>query len=346
MLQEHVQIKPLERSAFPTQVDVRLRPYRGKQDIAIIADITQRCYDAEAIDFRWSEEDATRTFAYLDHFNPFKNVLIAEAADEAVAFVRVHWNQEEPGPRIYHHIGHVLPRRRHMGIGSVLLQFAQKRLRTLAESHRSIGPRFFQTWAADSDTSSITMLESHGYQPTRFDFDMLRPLSERIERKPLPPGLEIRPVKPEDYRLVWEAMDEAFRDHWGYVPVSESAYEWWQKSDSFQPELWEVAWDGDQVAGMVLNFIDHAENRQYGRKRGYTENVCVRRPWRRRGLARALLTQSLHSLKGMGMQEACLGVDTRNPNGALQLYESVGYKSVKRYTTYRNRIDQTESTRG
>jgi ribosomal protein S18 acetylase RimI-like enzyme len=151
--------------------------------------------------------------------------------------------------------------------------------------------------------------------------------------------LEVRPVKPEEYRQVFDAMDEAFRDHWGYYPATEAAYKWWQQSDSFQPDLWKVAWDGDQVAGMVLNFIDDNENQMYKRKRGYTENISVRRPWRRRGLARALLTQSLYLLKEKGMQEACLGVDTQNPNGALQLYESVGFRSVKRYTTYRKKID-------
>lgn len=327
------------RNASPPRVNVRFRPYRNEDDIAIIADITQRCYEAEGIDFLWSQEEASRLFAHLDHFNPFKNVLFAESTDQTVAFVRVHWSQEDSGPRIYHHIGHILPQWRHKGIGSNLLRFAQERLRVLASNHRFNGSKFFQTWIADTDTSSKTMLESCGYQPTRFDFDMLRPLSERIEHRTLPSNLEIRQVKPEEYRLVWEAMDEAFRDHWGHVPASESAYEWWQKSDSFQPKLWKVAWDGNQVAGMVLNYIDQAENQRYGRKRGYTENICVRRPWRRQGLARALLTQSLRMHKDMGMVEACLGVDTQNPNGALQLYESVGFKSVKRYTTYRKEID-------
>lgn len=328
-------------SISSSREDVHFRPYRGDADIASIVEITQRCYDAEGIDFLWSQEEASGMFAHLDHFNPFKNVMLVETLNEVIAFVRVHWSQEDSGPRVYHHIGHILPQWRHKGIGSYLLQFAQDRLGMLASSHRFNGSKFFQTWIADTDASSKAMLESHGYQPTRFDFDMLRPLSERIEHRTLPTGLEIRPVKPEEYRLVWVAMDEAFRDHWGYVPASESTYEWWQKSDSFQPELWKVAWDGNQVAGMVLNFIDHAENQRYGRKRGYTENICVRRPWRRRGLARALLTQSLHMHKDMGMEEACLGVDTQNPNGALQLYESVGFKSVKRYTTYRKEIDET-----
>jgi ribosomal protein S18 acetylase RimI-like enzyme len=64
----------------------------------------------------------------------------------------------------------------------------------------------------------------------------------------------------------------------------------------------------------------------------------VRRPWRRRGLARALLVRSFAVLKKRGMAEAALGVDTNNPNGALRLYESVGFRSVKRYATYRKSL--------
>jgi ribosomal protein S18 acetylase RimI-like enzyme len=60
----------------------------------------------------------------------------------------------------------------------------------------------------------------------------------------------------------------------------------------------------------------------------------VRRPWRRRGLARSLLVQSLHAIKERGMTEAALGVDTQNPTGALRLYESVGFRPVKRFTAY------------
>ena len=37
---------------------------------------------------------------------------------------------------------------------------------------------------------------------------------------------------------------------------------------------------------MVRNFINHKENQEANRKRGYTENISVRRPWRRQGIAR------------------------------------------------------------
>jgi ribosomal protein S18 acetylase RimI-like enzyme len=86
---------------------------------------------------------------------------------------------------------------------------------------------------------------------------------------------------------------------------------------------------------MVLSYIDRDENEKFGYKRGYTENICVRRPWRRQGLAKALIALSLLVLKERGMSEAKLGVDAENISGALHLYESMGYQVVKRSTIYR-----------
>ena len=86
---------------------------------------------------------------------------------------------------------------------------------------------------------------------------------------------------------------------------------------------------------MVLNFVDEDENAEYNRKRGYTENICVRRPWRRQGLARALLTQSIQMFQEQGYAEAALEVDAQNRSGALGLYESVGFHVVKEFTSYR-----------
>jgi ribosomal protein S18 acetylase RimI-like enzyme len=128
---------------------------------------------------------------------------------------------------------------------------------------------------------------------------------------------------------------EAFRDHWGFNEENEPTVEQWVENPNFDPSLWRVAWEGDQVAGMVLSYIDKRENQAYHRQRGWTEDICVRRPWRRRGLARALLVQSLYAVRERGMLEAALGVDTQNLSGALHLYESVGFRAIKRLTVYR-----------
>lgn len=168
---------------------------------------------------------------------------------------------------------------------------------------------------------------------------MVRPDLENIPEAPMPPGLEVRPVLPEHYKIIWDASNEAFRDHWGYIPEPEEERLKMMEDPSFDPGLWRVAWDGDQVAGMVLNFINAAENEEYGRRRGYTENIAVRRPWRKRGLARSLIVQSFHALKERGMTEAALGVDSENLSGALRLYESVGFQMARRSAAYRKAME-------
>ena len=85
----------------------------------------------------------------------------------------------------------------------------------------------------------------------------------------------------------------------------------------------------------MLNFIDKSENGAYGRLRGYTEGIFVRRPWRGQGLAKALIARSLEMLKAIGMTEAALGVDAENLSGALHLYRKMGFEESKRHTTYR-----------
>ena len=134
------------------------------------------------------------------------------------------------------------------------------------------------------------------------------------------------------------ASVDAFRDEWGAVEMSDADIERWLKNPDHQPEMWVVAWDGDQVAGSILNYIDHERNERTQRKLGYTEMIGVGRPWRKRGLARAMLARSMQVHKEAGMTQTGLGVDVENLSGALRLYESMGYKVVSGGTTFRKTL--------
>jgi len=80
--------------------------------------------------------------------------------------------------------------------------------------------------------------------------------------------------------------------------------------------------------------IDHEQNRLYQRQRGYTEYIGVRRPWRRRGLARALIVRSLWLQKAAGMTESALLVDSENQSGANRVYEDCGFQVAKTIRAY------------
>ena len=184
------------------------------------------------------------------------------------------------------------------------------------------------------------LLVNHGYNAIRYDFAMRRDLSKPIPETVLPEGLEIRPVEEDHIWPVLHAANEAFQDHWGYRPMTDEEHESWLKDPNCRPELWKVAWDGDQVAGSVQNFYNPQENKTFNRKRGYTEGISTRRPWRKRGLATAFIVESMKMFKAMGMMETAHGVDAENTSGALRLYRKLGYEVEKQYTTYRKPLDE------
>jgi GNAT superfamily N-acetyltransferase len=268
-------------------------------------------------------------------------MILVELNSEVIGYGRVWWQQIENGPRTYTHFAFLLPAWRGQGIRRAMLRHNEARLTEIAKSHPPDIPKALEAWASKVEEDWTAILTSEGYTPIRYGFSMVRPIDKEIPDLPLPEGMEVREVKPDAYGQVWAAAREAFRDHWGFSKTewADTHLQQWMKDPTFKPELWQVAWDGDEIAGMVLNFIDEAENEEYNRKRGYTETICVRRPWRRRGLARALIARSLKMHKALGMTETALGVDAQNPNGALQLYESMGYKVIKEYVTYRKALN-------
>ena len=315
---------------------VVFRGFRGKVDYPAMAAVIAGSKEADGLEWATSVEDIERNYRHLVNSDPETDMLFVEVDGEVVGYGRVWWQEEVTGKRVYMHFAHLLPEWRGLGIRRAMVEHSEKRIREIAADQPPGGLDVFSAFAADSETHWESLLQEMGYEGVRYGYSMVRPDLAHLPDLPLPPGLEVRPVKPEHVVLVWAAAQEAFRDHWGY-----SEDEWsfehlrsWQESPTYDPSLWQIAWDGDEVAGMVQNFIDRAENEEYGRQRGYTEGICVRRPWRRQGLAKALIARSFHLLKGLGMTEAALGVDAQNPNGALQLYKSMGFQIDKRHTTY------------
>lgn len=334
----------LEEIIHPRAKDIQglvLRGFRGEADYPIMLAVIHGCAQIDGLERSEKLEDIANIYNHLVNCDPYTDMLFAEVDGEVVGYSRAWWALEGSGRWIGFQLGNVLPAWRRKGIGSTLLRFNEERLQRIAAQLMESGQLPHETlclldnFVSSSETDRINLLERRGYQPVRYSFEMVRPDLENIPELPLPTGVEVRLVQPEHMRSIWEASNEAFRDHWGYIPDPWEAFDQMMNDPDFDPSLWRVAWQGDEVAGMVLSFINKDENEIYGRKRGYTENICVRRAWRKRGLAKALIARSLIALKEHGMTEAGLGVDTENTSGALRLYESMGYRAVKRSIIYR-----------
>ncbi len=169
---------------------------------------------------------------------------------------------------------------------------------------------------------------------------MVRHDLEGVDIAPLPEGIELRPVTPDQHETIWRANREAFRDHWGGSDESLDAMQRVLDDPDTDTSLWLIAWDGDEVAAGVWNAIRGIENEALGLRRGWLESVFTRRPWRKRGLARALITRSLELLRERGMTSAALGVDADNPSGALGLYESTGFEIHDRFIEMRRPMEE------
>jgi mycothiol synthase len=330
MKTKHAEITTVPMPGAPDIPGLCLRRFRGEADYEVMASIIQQSFDADGIDFLYTADDAKRFYEHPHNFDPYEDTMYVQVGSETVGYLDVVWREESAGTLIYRHGGYLVPSWRRKGIGTAMLRWMEDRLRQIAATHTKDAPRVFRTWSDSRETGKLALLQAHGYKPVRYFFEMVRKMEAPLPHAPLPAGLELRPAKPEHYHRVWEALDEAFRDHWGHTPSAEAEYERWIRDRRFQPELWTIAWDGDQIAGTILNYIDEEENQVHNRKRGFTEDICVRRPWRRKGLARAMLVRSILRLKELGMTEAGLGVDTDNPNGALRLYTSVGFEPVRK----------------
>lgn len=316
---------------------VSLRRFEGDADYAAMAVCINETAAADGDERFETAEGLAHSYAHLVNSDPATDMLFAEADGEVVAYSRVMWEQIEGGDneRIYLLYGWVRPQWRRRGIGGAMMAANEDRLRQIAAGHDYDGPAFFDTGCFDTDAGALALAESNGYTVAATDVEMVRPNLDDIAEAVIPEGLEVRPVAEAEVRQILEAGDEAFRDHWGYAPATEAYFAEVITAPSFDPSLWRVAWDGSEVAGQVRSFINKEENEHFGYKRGYTEDISVRRPYRRRGLARALLLMSLEAVRDLGMTEAGLGVHVQNPNDALRLYESAGFVATSRWLTYR-----------
>jgi ribosomal protein S18 acetylase RimI-like enzyme len=169
-------------------------------------------------------------------------------------------------------------------------------------------------------------LESLGYGALRFEAALVRRDLEDIPDLPLPTGVEMRAVTPEMVRPIWEAHSEAFRGSWDFREETEEDYRRFFDDPLRDESMWKIAWAGDVVVGQVKSYINPEENAEMGYSRGYTEYISTHADWRNKGIAGALLAASLREIKGRGMTEAALGVDTSNPGGAFQLYTKLGFE--------------------
>jgi ribosomal protein S18 acetylase RimI-like enzyme len=329
---------PPDAQVVPAVQGLRIRP-ATHDDWPALADVVNRSRGADGIDEVHTAESWANEWPESDMFNLERDMLVAEVDGRVVAEAAGYLVVRD-GALVAESFGSVVPELRRRRIGSTLYRMHHERLTRSAAGDPRPGPRERRAYALDEEVSDRALLDANGYVPIRFGFEMRRSLGGVLPDHPLPDGIELRPVREAEHRAIFDADNEAFRDHWGHRENDDGDFHARFSGPETDTSLWCVAWDGDEVVGSVQNFIYAEENATLGIARGWLDHVSVRRGWRGRGVAKALCAASFRVLRERGMTEAWLGVDAANPTGALGLYEGLGFHVVRKWQAYGRPMDR------
>ena len=254
--------------------------------------------------------------------------MVIAPGDRLIGYADVEHRQHV---RIYT-LTRVLPEYAGQGIEEYLLQraedWAQRRL-PLAKPGLRVT---LNSWASNQNDVAQRSFERVGFEEVRRHWRMEIEMSETPVAPEWPERVAVRTFIPGlDDRIVFAAVDEAFQDHWGHM---EGNYEEWKhwtiERENFDPSLWFLAFDGDEIAGASLC--------TYQMDDGWVDTLAVRRPWRRKGLGIALLLHSFGEFYRRGKYKVGLGVDSQNLTGATRLYERAGMHVARIYISYEKEL--------
>jgi mycothiol synthase len=290
-------------------------------DVDAIA-ATLNIHSAAVLGTPWVTAPEVRSWLDLPGLDPAHDMRVVESPDGTIAGYADIGGGHEPGEPLWIDL-RVPPRR--PDVAARLLEAMETRARERG------GDRPLRAVVFEPDRDAHSLFRRAGYRHIRSSYHMERILDEVPEPAVWPAGLRRRAFVPgADDERVYEAHMDAFADHWSFHRQHYDEWRHWGFQDGFDPALWLVVEDGPEIAACCLcrSFVPS------DRDLGWVAVLGVRRQWRRRGLARALLLESFRELRARGRGRAGLGVDAENTTGAVSLYEGVGMHVARRSDTY------------
>lgn len=316
------------RAALDALPGLTWHPFE-REDLSAIAQFYKECEDAD-------NNPEHTSLAHLQEFwdsprsVPSEDTLVAyDDRGVVVATARAGCNRSVTKERRVFLGGAVHPSRRGEGIGAKVLtwQLAHGHDWDRASRKDGYGALLMSLYAPVDQADVRDLAERHGLEVERYFFEMERPLDDNA-RGPVsaPDGIRIADWDPARSTEAHTVVNTAFRDHWGHVDSTEQMWHEQVTSYSFRPTwaLLAIEKSSDRVVGAAMNAA-YEQDWSEGHRAGYTDDLGVLREFRGRGIASALLQESMRRFAADGMDAASLGVDSANPSGALRLYESLGY---------------------
>ena len=223
--------------------------------------------------------------------------------------------------------GYVHPDHRERGIGAYLVAWGERWTRNHIPQAPDNARVVVQHYVNAANEGARKLLEFVGYEPVRGVYVMETELGKAPPPPAWPAGISVDAFVPG--RAEWavhEAVEDAFRDLWGRPRNTFESFVRETDKPSFDPSLWFLARDGEEVCGVALCKVLGDE--------GWVDVVGVRRPWRNRGLGLALLRHAFAEYHRRGVRKVGLSVDAESVTGAPRLYGRAGMSVKSSYVIY------------
>ena len=185
-------------------------------------------------------------------------------------------------------------------------------------AERGVGGTFLDVGSLHGDTAVERRLTAAGFTQVRTFWRMSGDVPREPTAAPSVPGLDIEPAT--DTALVHTLYEASFAGHGGHEPDSHDAWlERTRRRPGHDPSLWWVARIDGEPVGLLL-----ATRQMQQEDALYVATVGTLAPYRRRGVAAALLHHAFEVARREGLAQVRLGVDSDNPTGAPTVYRRAG----------------------
>jgi GNAT superfamily N-acetyltransferase len=264
--------------------------------------------------------------------------IVETPSGDMVGYIEI-WDLDTPPVNIWAW-GRVHPEFEGQGIGTKLMEWAEVRARQsiirVPEDARVV----MRSGTHSHYDPARDLLVDRGMNLVRHFLTMAIDMDAEPEPARWPSDIQVRPMNDQEELIdIVHAVRDAFQDHWGYfeTPFDEEYKQWLhftENDDKFDPKLWFLAMDGDEIAGVSLCRLESDEDPNMS----WVSVLGVRRPWRRKGLGLALLKHSFTEFWQRGKKQAGLGVDAGSLTGATGLYEKAGMSSIRQFDLYEKEL--------